>query len=470
MEDKNKKAYDGIEGSNSGPSKQLDSNVDADFDEALRLLSFEVASSSDDEKTDDFDDFLQNAKSEIGRTAQNIQSEEQADSKNNQSDDETDEFSEILNSLPESKRSLDIPAAEESASDEEAETTENAGAPAKYLDELTPITDAPGVIVKDNRTIRKERTIFFTFVILTILMLAFLVVYTVLGQGDSYGIGIDVDPNAASKQVFEAPMVFASLKPNKKESVTFPEGIQEKYKQLYAANQHFVGWLKIPGTPVDTAIYQAHNNSYYLKRDLAGNYSKYGIPFLDYTNSLDKLSRNTVIYGHNFEVQYQNDLGFGGIEQYKNVEFYKKNPVIEFNTLYKDYKWKVFACFLSNGDPSGDNGYLFNYIATSMGNNSFLEFIGEVMQRSFIQTSVDIVETDKILTISTCSYEFDKGGRLEDLRCVVMARLVREGESEQVDTSTATQRTNVRYPQLYYNVFGGNNPYKNASRWYPSND
>ena len=37
MEDKNKKAYDGIEGSNSGPSKQLDSNVDADFDEALRL-------------------------------------------------------------------------------------------------------------------------------------------------------------------------------------------------------------------------------------------------------------------------------------------------------------------------------------------------------------------------------------------------------------------------------------------------
>jgi len=450
-----------INADNKSPSKQLD----ADFDEALRLLSFDMDSvtekSSDSsqtaDKTADFDAFLESAKSEIEKTAEESKAATQ----------------EILNSdaavdtLPSSPSAAAPPESEPAAaSAEESEETDEIS---KYLDELTPVTDAEGAVVKDNRTIRKERTVFFTFVILTILMLAFLIFYILIGSSGRYGIGIDIDPDMQNA-VFEAPQVFKTLKPNEKEGIQYPEGIQEKYKRLYAAHQDFVGWLRIPGTPVDTPIYQAKDNTYYLKRDLAGNYSKYGTPFLDYTNRVDKLSRNTVIYGHNFEPKYENDLGFGGIEQYKDVEFYKKHPVIEFNTLYKDYKWKVFACFLSNGDPSGNNGYLFNYIATSMGNNSFLKFIDEVMQRSFIQTSVDIKETDKILTISTCAYDFDRGGRLEDLRCVVMARLVREGESEEVDTSKAVQRTDIRYPQLYYDIFGGTNPYKNALKWYPSAD
>ena len=61
----------------------------------------------------------------------------------------------------------------------------------------------------------------------------------------------------------------------------------------------------------------------------------------------------------------------------------------------------------------------------------------------------------------------DVGGALQDARFAVIGRLVRDGESEEIDTSLVKANDNVRYPQLYYNVFGGSNPWVNASKWVP---
>ena len=102
-----------------------------------------------------------------------------------------------------------------------------------------------------------------------------------------------------------------------------------------------------------------------------------------------------------------------------------------------------------------------------MNDDNFMSFIDEVDQRSYIHTAVDIQPTDKILTLSTCTYFFDRNGSLQNARCVLIARMVREGESEEVDVASATQNENPRYPQLYYDVFGGENPYVNAEKWRP---
>ena len=99
--------------------------------------------------------------------------------------------------------------------------------------------------------------------------------------------------------------------------------------------------------------------------------------------------------------------------------------------------------------------------------HSFVKYYEELQQRSYIHTGVDVQPSDKIITLSTCTYFFDRNGSLENARFVVVARLVREGESETVDTSLATLNDNVRYPQLYYDVFGGTNPWRNASKWVP---
>ncbi len=244
---------------------------------------------------------------------------------------------------------------------------------------------------------------------------------------------------------------------------TFPQGIQQKFLDLYQQNSDLVGWLTVPDTCIDFPVYQTDNNEYYLKHDNYGSYTKYGAIFLDEYCDYVGLSKNTTLYGHHFE---DNELIFAQIEHYDELDFYKARPVIEFDTLFRDYKWKVFAAFRTNGTDEGDNGYLFYYPAADMTDASFTEFYNEIMQRSYLKTSVDVIPTDKILTLSTCTYFFDRGST-QNARFVLMARLVREGESENVDTSGASVTDNVRYPQLYYDVFGGSNPWANGSKWYP---
>lgn len=156
------------------------------------------------------------------------------------------------------------------------------------------------------------------------------------------------------------------------------------------------------------------------------------------------------------------DLMFGVLESYRTVDGYKSAPVITFNTLYKDMKWKIYAVIVTNGDASTDNGYLFNYIFRNLSSdNVFMSFIRELDRRKLYTTGVDIQPGDKILTLSTCSYDF------KNARLAVIARLIREGESEDVDFSKTAINPNPRYPQAWYNDRGKTNPYKDSFKWVP---
>ena len=246
--------------------------------------------------------------------------------------------------------------------------------------------------------------------------------------------------------------------------VDFPAGMKEEFKDLYAQNQDFVGWLTVPGTCIDTPVYQCMTEElYYLKHDNYNTYTKYGIPFIDTYHDISVLSRNTTIYGHNFD----HELIFDELHNYQDPEYFKKYPIIEYSTLFGDYKFKIIAAFHTNGASEGDNNYLFYYVAPEFGDKCMMEFYDELQQRSYIHTGVDVQPTDKLITLSTCTYFFDKNGSTQNARFAVIARLVRDGESEAIDESLVKANDNVRYPQLYYTVFGGTNPWTNASKWVP---
>lgn len=242
-----------------------------------------------------------------------------------------------------------------------------------------------------------------------------------------------------------------------------PAFVQPKYRSLYNENNDFVGWITVPNTAINHPVVQGEDNSYYLRRDFYKQYLRRGTIFMDYRNDPENLNVNTILYGHN----YLDSTMFSDLEKYKDIEFYKTAPVIEFNTIYGDYKWKVFAVFLTTASPELDNGYVFNYIYPFMTESSTEEFIAEVAKRSLYDTGVDVLPTDKILTLSTCTRDMDITRKQEDARCVVMARLVRAGESETVDTSKATVNPEPKYPQLWYDKFGLENPYRNDEKWYP---
>lgn len=240
--------------------------------------------------------------------------------------------------------------------------------------------------------------------------------------------------------------------------VLFPATIQLKYAKLYGENQDFVGYLSADGINLSLPVVQTDNDETYLNKNFYGSTTKYGCPFVTHLNNIsyNHLDMNTVIFGHHMN----NGTIFGALDKYKSISGFKSAPVITFNTIYKDYQWKVIAAFITNGYIKDDNNYIFPYYFTNLSATYKMSaYLSELAQRSLYDTGVDVQPTDKLLTLSTCAHEF------EDARFVVVARLVRPGESAEVDTSRAVVNSNPRYPQAYYTKKGKTNPYKNANRW-----
>lgn len=242
--------------------------------------------------------------------------------------------------------------------------------------------------------------------------------------------------------------------------VVFPDGMLPKHADLYATNSDFVGWLEIPGVDISMPIVQGENNDIYLTTSFYGEKSKHGCCFIDSSNNIEKLDRNTIIHGHNMS---RDDLMFGMLETYKKINGFKAAPLIKFDTLFRDTKWKIYAVFLTNGDGSADNGYLFPYLFRNVSSDQvFKTYIDQIDKRKIYTTGVDILPTDQILTLSTCTYEFNNA------RLVVVARLLRDGESEDIDVSKAQASEDPLYPHYWYVATKQKNPYKNKELWYPS--
>lgn len=242
--------------------------------------------------------------------------------------------------------------------------------------------------------------------------------------------------------------------------VDFPEGMMAKYAQLYQANTDLRGWISIPAYEINLPLVQASNNDYYLKRNFYKKWVSYGVPFYDYRieeNQFETLPRNTVIYGHNMR---SDDLIFGMLEEYRDIDGFKKAPIIECNTIYGDHKWVVCGVFISNSDPKHDNGYVFPYNFIDCSDQLFAEYIVELEKRSLYNTGVGLEVTDKILTLSTCAYDF------KDARLVVVARLLREGESVNVDTSKAVVNSDPKGPQAWCEELNKPNNYADEKHWY----
>ena len=253
---------------------------------------------------------------------------------------------------------------------------------------------------------------------------------------------------------YEASINYAEELVNQNDTTVGTDQIMNKYRDLYNDNNDFCGWISIPNTNVDGAVYQTLNNSYYINHNGQKKSSIYGAYFADYkcTIAAEGSSQNITVYGHHMRDQTM----FAQIRKYKDISFYKENPTLTFDTLYSSSKYKVFAAFITNADPADDNGYFFDFAVQGFINQEdFLAWIEQVRRRSIINTAVDVVEGDDILTLSTCTYEL---GTSMDMRFVVMARKVRDGETETVNVADATQNATPLYPAAWYKRFGSKKP------------
>ena len=242
--------------------------------------------------------------------------------------------------------------------------------------------------------------------------------------------------------------------------VTFPADLNPAFGELYALNQDLVGWVSIPGTAFSYPVVQTDNDVFYQNHNFKKAASPYGTPFLSSKNDASELDLNNVLYGKN---SVKAPRVFGDLEAYRNADFFKKNPVIRYDTLNESYRFKVYGVFLTNSAPEQDNGYVFDYTVPNLGTvESFAGYVDQINQRRLYDTGVDILSSDKVLTLSTSVDDF------EGARLVVVARLVRDGEGKGIDETLVKKNKSPRYPQVWYDAAGKTNPFTSADNWIPT--
>lgn len=240
-------------------------------------------------------------------------------------------------------------------------------------------------------------------------------------------------------------------------------GVPAKYNEYYEKNNDFVGWIKIDETNINYPVVQTDNNDYYLNHNFEKKKEARGTIFMDTACNSDTLDKNTVIHGHN----WLDKTVFSELTKYSQFEFYKKHPIVEFDTKTDMYKWKIISVFITTGLKEEDNGYVFNYVYPHMQDENYDGYIKELKTRSLYDTGVDVNENDKFLTLSTCTREVDTKNYRTDCRIVIVARMVRPGEDVTVDVSIAKKNDNPKYPQIWYDQHKKQNPYFKDEKWYP---
>jgi sortase B len=239
------------------------------------------------------------------------------------------------------------------------------------------------------------------------------------------GYYINSYENAAKNKHLQS--VFSSA-PSSALSSKYPAGMLTRFYPFYDENHDVKGWITIPSTVINYPVVEAKDNSFYLTNGFDKTPDHYGALFLDFRDSVKPMSQNLIIYGHDM----QDGQMFKALRKYEEASFYNTSPVITFDTIYGEQKWKIFAGFIANTVPS--QGYVFNYLITDFGTqDDFMSYVNEAKARSIFSTGVDVQPGDTILTLSTCTYEYN------DARFVLMARMVRPGESLSVTPGTVNK-------------------------------
>ncbi len=171
--------------------------------------------------------------------------------------------------------------------------------------------------------------------------------------------------------------------------------LQVNFESLQTNNPDVVAWIYSPGTIINYPIVQSKDNSYYLRRMLNGKYNQNGTIFMDYRNSADLSDLHTIIYGHNMK----NAAMFGTLTEYASQEYFEAHPYLWLLTPENNYKIELIAGFIT---PSDSNIYAFP--DTEKGRNRLISF---AQSNSDFVSDLEILPEDRIVTLSTCTYEYD---------------------------------------------------------------
>ena len=175
--------------------------------------------------------------------------------------------------------------------------------------------------------------------------------------------------------------------------------IDVDFQELKEINNETVGWIQVGGTNINYPFVQGKNNEYYLTHSFDKSYNSGGWVFLDYRNNIVNLNNNTIIYAHNRKDKSM----FGSLKNSLNKKWLNNtsNHIIKISTEKANSLWQIFSIY----HIPTTNDYLQIYFSS---NSEFLEFINLIKGRSMFNFDTSVLQTDKILSLSTCYNSSEK--------------------------------------------------------------
>ena len=180
------------------------------------------------------------------------------------------------------------------------------------------------------------------------------------------------------------------------------------FDALKEITDNAIGWIYCPNTHVNYPMVQGPDNDYYLRRAVDGSEFIYGSIFLDYRNAPDFSDQNTIIYGH----QSNDGRMFEDVRKFKDQSYYDDHPFFYLTLEDGKYLMEIFSAYVTSSSSSA-------YKRTFNTDEDYQLWISKVISMSAVRTGVKPTTEDHIVTLSTCTYEYDNA------RFVLHGRLVK---------------------------------------------
>lgn len=207
------------------------------------------------------------------------------------------------------------------------------------------------------------------------------------------------------------------------ETIQEPKTVLKKYAKLYKLNNNMIGWIRINGTVIDyPVLWLEGDNDYYLEHDFYGEKSKYGQIILDYRCDFETPSTNLIFHGHHMA----DGTMFGSLRRYQKESYYNKHKYIQFDTIYEEGTYEIFAVFLTKIYNKGDKVFKYYNFVDAATEEEFDSYVASVKALSLYETGITPVYGDELIALSTCEYSQDNG------RLVVVARRLSTEEAEKL--------------------------------------
>ena len=184
---------------------------------------------------------------------------------------------------------------------------------------------------------------------------------------------------------------------------------EEDYNKLYSINQDIKGWITVPNTSVNYPIVQGTDNSYYLHHNFNKEANDGGAIFIACENKNPFEDQNTVIHGHHMK----DGSMFATLNEFKDIDFFKANKYIYISTKDRVRKYEIFSMYV---EKASVNPYEISFSS----DEEYLKYLKSLSGKSIYGTEIgDFSADDKILTLSTCTYEVNDG------RLLIHAKLIK---------------------------------------------